>query len=73
MNIRKMLADFAIPFSVAWVVGFGVTFLWNLVVHGSPAVDWETSTRFALIFGVTYGIVLPWSRARESKTSQKGE
>jgi hypothetical protein len=40
-----------------------VTFLWNIIGHGASAVDWETSFRFAIIFG----IILTWVKSREIK------
>ncbi|MEK7325882.1 MAG: hypothetical protein AAB217_11565 [Chloroflexota bacterium] len=67
MNARKLLADFVITFGVALVVTVLVTFLWSLVFHGAGAVDWETSFRFAIIFG----IVFPLSRAWESQAAVK--
>ncbi len=71
MNLKQSLFDFAITFAVTLVVTVVVTFLWNLVVRGGGAIDWETSFRFAIIFGIVLGIVLPWTRARESNAAQK--
>ncbi len=67
MSITKFLADFAITFAVTLAATVVVTFLWNLIFHGAGAVDWETSFRFAIIFGV----VFPLSRAWESKAAVK--
>ena len=67
MSIKKFLTDFAITFVVALVVIVVVTFLWSLIFHGAGAVDWETSFRFAIIFGV----VLPLVQAREVKAAEK--
>jgi hypothetical protein len=67
MNIKRSLVDFAVFFAVTLVVTVVVTFLWNLFVHGAPLVDWETSFRFAIIFGV----VLPLAKARENTSKQK--
>lgn len=47
-----------------------VTFLWNLIGHGVSTVDWETSFRLAIMFGV----VLTWAKSRDIKgtvTSQE--
>ncbi len=46
MNIKKILADFAIVFSVSLVVVVFVTLVWNLIFHGSSTIDWETSFLF---------------------------
>jgi len=71
MSIRQLLIDFIITFAVALVVTVVVTFLWSLIFHGAGTIDWETAFRFALIFGITFGIVLPWMRGRESRAAQK--
>ena len=63
MNIRKLAVEFVTVFAVALVTVALVTFLWNLIGHGASAVDWETSFRFAIIFG----IILTWNRSREIK------
>jgi len=63
MNIRKLVVEFALVFVVAFVITTIVTFLWNMIGHGASAVDWETSFRLAIIFG----IILTWAKSRETK------
>jgi hypothetical protein len=63
MNIRKLAVEFVTVFAVALVTVALMTFLWNLIGHGASIVDWETSFRFAIIFG----IILTWVKARETK------
>jgi hypothetical protein len=63
MNIKKLLVDSVTVFVVALIVTVVVTFLWNLILHGSRVVDWETSFRFAILFG----LLLPWAETRRSK------
>jgi len=63
MNIMKLAAEFGTVFVVALVATAVVTFLWNLVGHGESTIDWETSFRFAIIFG----IILTWAKSREMK------
>lgn len=67
MNIKALLIDFTKTFVVALLVSGIVTFLWNLIVHGTSTVDWETSFRFAIIFGV----LLTWMESRRNK--QEGQ
>ncbi|MCK4421402.1 hypothetical protein KAW48_06340 [candidate division WOR-3 bacterium] len=67
MNIKKILIDFFITFIVTLVVSAIVSLLWNLIFHGVSIVDWGTSFRFAIIFG----IVFPWMRARDHKEKEK--
>lgn len=63
MKIKNLLIGFVTTFAVALVVAAIVTYLWNLIVHGQSAVDWETSFRLAIILG----IALPVTRAMTSK------
>ncbi len=63
MNIGKLVVGFVTVFTVTLIVSVIVTLLWNLVVHGANSIDWETSFRFAILFG----IILPWIETRRSK------
>jgi hypothetical protein len=63
MRVKNLAMEFVAAFVVSLVVTALVTFLWNLVGHGTTAADWETSFRFALILG----IVLTWIKARETR------
>lgn len=63
MQIKKLLADFVTVFAVTFVVSVVVTLLWNLIVDGASTIDWETSFRFAILFG----IILPWLETRRPK------
>ena len=63
MNIKRYFVDFVTVFAVTLIVCVVVTFLWNLIVHGATTIDWETSFRFAILFG----IILPWIETRRSK------
>jgi hypothetical protein len=63
MNIKKLVVEFVTVFAVALMITAIVTFLWNIIGHGASTIDWETSFRFAVIFG----IILTWAKSRESK------
>ena len=63
MNIKKLIVEFVTVFTVVLVTVVPVTFLWNLIGHGASIVDWETSFRLAIIFG----IILTWNKSREIK------
>lgn len=63
MNIKKLIVEFVTVFAVALVTTAIVTFLWNIIGHGESSIDWETSFRFAIIFG----IILTWVKSREIK------
>jgi hypothetical protein len=64
MGIKRWIIDFGKVFAVSLIVTVVVTLLWNLVVHGTSAVDWETSFRFAIIFG----ILLTWVETKRKET-----
>ena len=66
MNIKRLLIDFVSSFLLVLVVVSIVTYLWSLIFHAAGAVDWETSFRLAIIFG----IVLPWIKARDRKQQE---
>jgi hypothetical protein len=61
MNVQRRVVEAVIVFSVTLVISMGVSVLWNLVVHKSTAIDWESSVRFAIVLG----IVVPWIQARK--------
>ena len=63
MDIKKLVVEFGTVFAIALVTIALVTFLWNLIGYGASAVDWETSFRFAIIFG----IILTWAKSRETR------
>ena len=63
MNIKKLVVEFGTAFAVTLVTVALVTFLWNLIGHGESTVEWETSFRLAIMFG----IILTWVKLRETK------
>ena len=56
MDFKKIITTFITVFAISLLVTIGVTFLWGLVFHGVATIDWETSFRFALIFGIIFTI-----------------
>ena len=61
MKLNNLIADFVITFVITFFVSAAVTFLYNLLIHDQNLVEWATSVKLALIFGIT----LPWLRHRE--------
>lgn len=57
MKVKEAFIQFIFTFVITFVVTAAVTFLWSLIFHGTGVVDWETSFRFAIIFGVVFGII----------------
>lgn len=66
MKARQFLRSFAIVGALVFVVTSIVSYLYSLIVHGAGVVDWESSIRFAIIFG----IVLSFRFGEPGKTSQ---
>jgi hypothetical protein len=63
MKIKNLVVEFGTVFAVTLVTSMVVTFLWNLIGHGESSIDWETSFRFAILFG----IIMTWVKSREIK------
>ena len=63
MNIKKVLVEALTVFSATLIVTVVVTLLWNLILHRTSTIDWETSFRFAILLG----IILPWIETRRRK------
>jgi hypothetical protein len=61
MRTKKLAIEFVTVFTVALVTVALVTLVWNIIGHGASTIDWETSFRFAIIFG----IILTWVKSRE--------
>ncbi len=62
MNTGKLLIDFVTVFAATLVVSVILTLLWNSIFHGTTTIDWETSFRFTIVFG----IILAWIEARRN-------
>lgn len=63
MNFKQMAVGFVSTGLITFVVSLVVTWVYNAIAHGGGMVDWDTSVRLALIFGIT----LPAVRALEGK------
>jgi len=56
MKIKLFFKEFIKIFIIVFIVTLVVTYLWTLIIHNSGLIDWETSFRFAIIFGVIFGL-----------------
>ena len=63
MKIRALLVEAVTVFAVSLVVSAIVSVAWNLIMHRTSTIDWETSFRFAILLG----ILLPWIGSRRSR------
>ena len=64
MAFKKTIIGFITVFAIALVVTVGVTLLWSLVFHGVAIIDWETSFRFAIVFGIIFPTIDSLKRTR---------
>jgi hypothetical protein len=62
MNVKRLLVDFVSVFAVTLIVSIIVTSLSNLIVHGAYTIDWDTSIRSAVLFG----IIFSWLETRRT-------
>ncbi len=65
MNLKNILRGFIVYFVLVLVVSAIVSYLYSLVVHGQGAIDWGSSFRLAIIFGVTLPIVGEFERRKK--------
>lgn len=54
MKIKELLLDFILLFLIAFITVSAVTFLFNILIHNLNEVDWATSVRLAIIFGIFF-------------------
>ncbi len=63
INFKTLFIKFVYVFAIVLVTVALVTFLWNLIGHGTSSVDWETAFRFASLFG----LLLTWRKWRDAQ------
>ena len=66
MNVKRLLVVFVAVFALTFIVTGTVTLLWNLIFHGASTIDWETSFRF----GIVFGIVFSWIETRRARSDR---
>jgi hypothetical protein len=57
LKIKLFFLEFIKVFLITLIIAILVTYLWNLIVNSSALVDWETSFRLSIIFGIVFGIL----------------
>jgi len=57
MNIKKLVVGFVTVFALTLIVSVIVTLLLNLTYHGASTIDWETSFRSAIVFGIIFPLI----------------
>jgi hypothetical protein len=69
MNVKRLLVVFVAVFALAFIVTGAVTLLWNIIIHGASTIDWETSFRF----GIVFGIIFSWIATRRARSHCNAE
>jgi hypothetical protein len=57
MYFNKIVIEFITAFAVSLLVTIAVTVLWSQIFHGVAIIDWETSFRFAIVFGIIFPVI----------------
>jgi hypothetical protein len=57
MNVKGVLTGFVMVAPIVLVVSLVVSYLYGLLVHGSGVLDWESSIRLAIIFGIALPLI----------------
>lgn len=57
MNAKTFLNGFLWTGAIVLVISLVVSYLYGLLVHGAAALEWESSARLAIIFGIALPLV----------------
>lgn len=63
MSHKDFVKSFFTLSALSLVASAAVSYLYNLLIHGAGLVDWQTSFRFSILFG----LVLTWIRNSRGK------
>lgn len=66
MKKLTFLRDFVITCVITFIVSVIVSYFYSLIAHDTGTVDWESSIRFTIIFG----LIFPSIRAIDKKRNQ---
>jgi hypothetical protein len=73
MRIRMLLAEMAVTLVATFLAAVCTTLLWNLGAHGLATVDWATSARLAIMFGVGLPVTRRVATRRAGKSCRAPE
>lgn len=65
--MKTFIVNFLITFAVVFIVVSAVTFLYNLIFHGSGIAEWETALKFAVIFSIAFPLIKVIERRKREK------
>lgn len=63
MSHKDFVKSFFTLSVLSFITSAAVLYLYNLLMHGAGFVDWQTSFRFSILFG----LVLTWIRNSRGK------
>ena len=67
MELKKLLIKSITVFSITLIVTIGVTYIWGLIFNDTASIDWETSFRLAIIFGIVFPIIEERNKKNEKR------
>lgn len=65
MSHKDFIKSFFTLSALSFITSAAVTYLYSILMHGVGLVDWQTSFRFSILFG----LVLTWVRNSRGKKS----
>lgn len=58
---------FLFTFIVTLIATAVITYFWNLIFHGYGLVEWETSFRSAILFGILFALLKLQDNKKDKK------
>jgi hypothetical protein len=57
MKVKEVVLGFLATAPIVLIVNLVVTYLYTLLAHGNGSLDWESSIRLGIIFGIALPLV----------------
>ncbi len=67
MKGKAKVTQFLVTFVATFVSAAVVMFLWNVIFHGTRAVDWATALVLAVAVAAALVIAEAWNRKRSAE------
>lgn len=66
MNFKQIAFGFLSIAPVVLVVSLVVAYLYDILVHGTGVLEWESSIRFAIILGIVLPVIRQLDRKKDT-------
>jgi hypothetical protein len=64
MNVKEVVLGFLATGPIVLVVNLLVTYFYTLLAHGNGSLEWESSIRLGIIFGIALPLVRQLDRKK---------